>query len=94
MASETSLATKQIEKEKLTEKIISICKNQKQYIQNSLYFVLEKNQDNALIICDYMIAEQNEINIKETTKEGKIKVLVDLLKFLNYKNLKTEGCIN
>ena len=38
------------------------------------------------IICDYIIAEQNEINIKESTKEGKIKVLLDLLKFLNYKN--------
>ncbi len=31
--------------------------------------------------------EQNEINIKESTKGGKTKVLVDLLKFLNYKNL-------
>ncbi len=76
LTSETSLSKKQIEKERLKEKIISICKNQKQYIQRSLFFILEKNLDNALMICDYIIAEQNEINIKETTKEGKIKVLV------------------
>ena len=38
--------------------------------------LLEKTEENALIICDYIIAEQNEINLKESTKEGKIKVLV------------------
>jgi integrase len=53
-----------------------------------MYNLLEKTEENASIICDYIIAEQNEINIKESTKEGKIKVLTDLLKFLNYKNLK------
>ena len=29
------------------------------------------------------------LNIKESTKEGKLKVLTDLLKFLNYKSLRT-----
>ena len=36
-------------------------------------------------MCDYIIAEQNEINIKESTKEGKIKNLVWLIKFLDNK---------
>ncbi|MDQ6722670.1 MAG: hypothetical protein M3Z01_00165 [Thermoproteota archaeon] len=75
----------QIVKDELKEKILSICKNQKHYVQNMLNILLEKAEDNALIICDYIIAEQNEINIKESTKEGKIKVLIDLLKFLDYK---------
>ncbi len=42
---------------------------------------------NTEIICKYIIAEQNEINIKESTKEGKIKVLIDLIKFLDFKDL-------
>jgi hypothetical protein len=77
----------QIVKDELKEKILLICKNQKQFIEKMLNDLLEKSEENVLIICDYIIAEQNEINIKESTKEGKIKVLVDLLKFLNYKNL-------
>ena len=36
----------------------------------------KKNLENANIICDYIIAEQTEINIKDSTKEGKIKILV------------------
>ena len=38
-------------------------------------------------MCDYIIAEQNEINIKESTKQGKIKNLAWLIRFLNNKNL-------
>ena len=37
------------------------------------------------IICDYIVAEQNEINIKESTKETKIKKLVHLSKYFNHK---------
>ena len=37
-----------------------------------------KNFENANIICDYIIAEQIEFNIKPTTKNGKIKALVYL----------------
>ena len=79
----------QLEKDEIEEKILLISKNQKEYIKQLLYSLLENSEDNASIICDYIIFEQNEINIKESTKEGKIKVLIDLLKFLNYKNLKT-----
>jgi hypothetical protein len=34
---------------------------------------LQINSNNAKIICDYIIVEQNELNIKESTKETKIK---------------------
>jgi hypothetical protein len=73
-----------IEKEK---EISLICKHQKQFIIKSLKKLLENSIENTKIICDYIIAEQNEINIKESTKEGKIKVLVDFIIFTNYKNI-------
>ena len=63
--------------EDIKEKVLSICKNQKQFIEKMLKGISDKSEENALIICDYIIAEQNEINLKESTKEGKIKVLAD-----------------
>jgi integrase/recombinase XerD len=45
----------------------------------------DTNADNAKILCDYIIAEQDEINIKESTKEGKIKSLVWLADYLKNK---------
>jgi hypothetical protein len=36
----------------------------------------KKNIENARTICNYIIAEQTEINIKDSTKEGKIKILI------------------
>jgi integrase len=86
--SEITPIQRQIVKDELKEFILLICKNQKHYVQKMLDTLLEKDEENILIICDYITAEQNEINLKESTKEGKIKVLVDLLKFLNYKNLR------
>ena len=50
-----------------------ICKYQKSYIKNSLDKLLDNYIENTEIICKYITAEQNEINIKESTKEGKIK---------------------
>jgi len=38
--------------------------------------LVKKNLENATIICDYIIAEQTEINIKNSTKEEKIKIIV------------------
>jgi hypothetical protein len=72
---------RQIVKDELKEKILLICKNQKQFVVKMLNTLLEKTEENALIICDYIIAEQNEINIKESTKEGKIKILADQIGF-------------
>ena len=76
------------EKETIKELIISICKYQKNYVKNSLSNLLEISPKNTEIICKYIITEQNEINIKELTKEGKIKTLIDIVKFLDFKDLK------
>ena len=73
------------EMETLQEKIHLITKYQKPYIANSLKRMAQKSSSNAKVICDYIIAEQNEINIKESTKEGKIKCLVGLSTYLNHK---------
>ena len=34
------------------------------------------------ILCDFIVSEQNEINIKDSTKETKIKRIVNLLEEL------------
>ncbi|MGN6709752.1 MAG: hypothetical protein ACTHKF_10435, partial [Candidatus Nitrosocosmicus sp.] len=46
------------------------------YFNSALKKLAKDNPNNAQIICDYIITEQTEFNIKESTKEGKIKVLV------------------
>ena len=74
------------EKETIKDLIYSICKYQKSYVKNSLSNLLEKSPKNAEIICKYITTEQNEINIKELTKEGKIKTLIDISKFLDFKD--------
>lgn len=73
-------------KETIKELINSICKYQKSYVKNSLGNLLEKSLNNTKIICKYIITEQNEINIKELTKEGKIKTLIDIAKFSDFKD--------
>jgi integrase len=61
----------------LERKINSITNGlSKPYFNKILKELLKKNLENANIICDYIIAEQTEINIKDSTKEGKIKILV------------------
>ena len=58
----------------------------RQYFKNTLNKLAEQNIQNADTLCNYIIAEQNEINIKNSTKETKIKILVWLSDFLNAKN--------
>jgi hypothetical protein len=63
--------------EQLERKIDSLTKSlSKPYFNKILKELLKKNLENANIICDYIIAEQTEINIKDSTKEGKIKILI------------------
>src|SRR5688572_2201701 len=69
----------------LKRKIDTITKYQKPYISKMLNKLLLENPINAEIICNYIVAEQNEINIKESTKETKIKRLVNLSKFFDNK---------
>ena len=56
----------------INELVIAICKYQKIFIIKSLDKLLEISPGNTEIICKYIIAEQNEINIKESTKEALI----------------------
>lgn len=53
----------------------------KPYFNKALKNLAKENLENAIIICDYIIAEQTEINIKQSTKEGKIKILIWLSNF-------------
>ena len=85
---EVKLTFQNRERAEIEKEIHLICKHQKQFIIKSLKKLLENSIENTKIICDYIIAEQNEINIKESTKEGKIKVLADFIVFNNYKSLK------
>jgi hypothetical protein len=73
------------EMDSLLEKIDLITKHQKPYIVNSLKRMAEKSACNVKVICEYIMAEQNAINIKESTKEGKIKCLVRFSIYLNHK---------
>ena len=71
--------------EELKRKIDTIIKYQKPYISKMLNNLLLENPINVETICNYIIAEQNEINIKESTKETKIKRIIHLSKFFDNK---------
>ncbi len=61
----------------LEKKIDSITKSlSKPYFNKILKDLSKANPTNTKIIYDYIIAEQTELNIKDSTKEGKIKILV------------------
>ncbi|MFZ0895739.1 MAG: hypothetical protein WAZ77_14675 [Candidatus Nitrosopolaris sp.] len=69
----------------LLEKIDAISRCLKPYVNNVLKKMANTNADNAKILYDYIIAEQDEISIKESTKEGKIRSLVWLADYLKNK---------
>jgi hypothetical protein len=71
------------EMETLQEKIHLITKYQKPYIANCLIKMAQKSTSNVKVICEYILAEQNEINIKESTKEP---LIVTLLKYTELGN--------
>ncbi len=56
------------------------------YFKSALTKLSKDNLENARLICDYILDEQTEINLKPTTMEGKIKVLVWLSNFHSGKN--------
>ena len=69
--------------EELEKKIDYITQSFPQnFLKNKLKNLARKNPDNATIICDYIIVEQTEFNIKDSTKKGKIKALVYLSNYL------------
>ncbi|HEY6534855.1 MAG TPA: hypothetical protein VIY08_03480 [Candidatus Nitrosocosmicus sp.] len=60
------------------------------YFNTILKKLLKYNSNNAITIYDYIIAEQTELNIKDSTKEGKIKVLVWLSNFHENKSFRDD----
>lgn len=57
----------------------------KPYFRKILIKLKERHKENAEIICRHILTEQAEFNIKNSTKEGKIKVLVWLSNFFDDK---------
>jgi integrase len=73
----------------LERKITSITKSlSKPYYNKILKDLLKNSPTNTKIIYDYIIAEQTELNIKDSTIEGKIKILVWLSKHHDNKSFK------
>ena len=64
-------------------KIYALTKSSKPFIWKILKDLALKNQENTTAIYDYIIIEQTEFNIKDSTKIGKIKALVYLSRFYN-----------
>jgi integrase len=54
----------------------------KPYFNKALRRLASTSQENCLIVSEYISAEITEMNIKQSTKEGKIKVLIWLSSFL------------
>jgi site-specific recombinase XerD len=48
------------------------------------------NPDNASTLCDHIFWEQNQYNVKDSTKEGKIRVIVWLSAYFDHKKAYTE----
>lgn len=58
----------------------------KPYFYKALTRMTRTSIENSDTICEYIQAEQTEINLKNSTKEGKIKVLLWLSVFLGNKS--------
>jgi hypothetical protein len=56
------------------------------YFNTALKKLVKSNPHNAKLICDHILAEQTEFNIKDSTKESKIKILVWLSNIHQGKN--------
>jgi hypothetical protein len=70
----------------IVNKIDLITKSQKPYIRRILLDIFDNLPENAGNICEFIIAERNEIDIKESTVEWHIKVFGQIQKYLNYKD--------
>jgi len=70
----------------LIKKIDSITPTSyKPFIKKMLKDLVLKNPENTNTICEYIIAEQTEFNIKESTKYGKLHALMYLSQYLDDK---------
>jgi hypothetical protein len=55
---------------------ISRAEEEEDALRRKIEYITQYNS-----ICDYILAEQTQMNIKESTKEAKIKVLIWLSKY-------------
>ncbi len=70
------------QQELISRKIDSITKScSKPYFNTILKKLAVANYENADTICEYITAEETELNIKNSTKEAKIKVITWLSNF-------------
>jgi hypothetical protein len=75
-----------ISKDDLERKIDAITPHQKPYIRRIFVRLALVNQQNAIIIYDYIVAQKNELSIKGSTVGGIIKKLVWLSSYLQHKS--------
>ena len=64
---------------------LSIVRHQSNYIKRLYSKVVNENISNGKIIHDYIVAEEAEINIQESTKGDKIKKLCLFSRFFDHK---------
>ena len=75
---------KETDHDLLLKKIDSITKScTKFYFNKILKNLALESSENANIICDYIIAEETELNIKNSTKESRIIIITWLSNFFN-----------
>ena len=70
--------------------LLSIVQHQPNYIKRLYGEVVNRNISNGEIIQNYIIAEEAEINIQESTKGDKIKKLCSLSRFFQHKKCFSE----
>jgi hypothetical protein len=75
-----------VSEEDLERKIDAITIYQKSYTKKILITMALSNPNNAIILHNYIIAQKNELNIKEAIVEGIIKKLVWLSSYLKHKS--------
>jgi hypothetical protein len=81
LAHESILGFEEQEKKgTIYKKLYSITKScSKPYFNKILIDLFNHNTENANAICDYLISEETEINIKNSTKEGRINILIRII---------------
>ena len=74
----------QIKQENLDLLMDRITYGSKPYFSKALKKSAVTSPENCAIICEYILVEITEMNIKQSTKEGKLKVLIWLSIFLQH----------
>src|SRR5438132_13607214 len=72
----------------LDSRIDALTVNLRPYIRTIFQELCRASPENAAILNDFLIAEQTEMNIRDSTKEWKIKVLVWLSRHLAHESFK------